>query len=369
MKILSIVWHQFLPAHFGGQQTIAAFNNELGKHVEVICLCSYNNIPNGNETYQVVPTLPVNKLQFLNPITWYKIYLLAKKKQITHVIIEHPYHAIAAWFLKKYLTIHVIHSSHNIEYLRFKQLGKFYWKTLYAVEKWVCTFASLNLFVTEQDAHHCIENFGINPNKCFVLPHTITQKNSSHKLKVQQQIKKQLSIAKENKIFLFNGTLDYAPNAEAVQNIATKLIPLLQQTKQPFTFIITGRIENANYKNLYQLANNNLLILGAVDNISDYFLAADVYINAVNKGGGVQTKTLEALSYNLNVVCFNTMLNGVAMYTCSNKIFTAPENNWNEMASQTIAALEKSEPTPEIFFNHYSYASYFTNFIEKIKRS
>ncbi|HPH23585.1 MAG TPA: hypothetical protein PLW32_06855, partial [Chitinophagaceae bacterium] len=115
-KILSLVWYKFLPAQFGGQQTIAAFNEALGKQLEILCLCSRNNQASSKESYSIYPQLPIGKLQFVNPFVWLFIYKFCKKERITHAIIEHPYHAISAYILHRFLNIQIVHSSHNIEY-------------------------------------------------------------------------------------------------------------------------------------------------------------------------------------------------------------------------------------------------------------
>lgn len=366
LHIVSLVWYKILPAQFGGQQTIAAFNNTLGKEVQLSFLCSKNNIAAGNEHYKVYPLLPVSKLQFINPLTWLFIYQFVKKEKATYVITEHPYHVIASWLLHFFLKVKIIHYSHNIEYERFKFLGKPYWRILFVAEKWLCQFSTLNIFVTTQDKTTAVKQFKLNENKCLIIPHTITQKEIAGKQKAVEIIKDQHAIPKHHLIMLFNGTLDYAPNALAVEAIAKQLIPELNKINPNFTFIVTGRIEDKNYQHLFNLANNQLIITGRVDNVEDYFLAADIYVNAVSNGGGVQTKTLEALSYQLNVVCFEHMLNGIEMQTVEDKIFSISINNWQQFAQTVFVAAAKQTSTPSSFFEHYSYEKYMPDLLKRI---
>lgn len=367
IKIISLVWYKILPAQFGGQQTIAAFNNTLGKEVEIICLCSNNNQPLGNEHFKVAPLLPINKFQFINPLTWLFIYKFVKKEKATHLIVEHPYHVIASWLVQIFLRVSIIHYSHNIEYERFKFLGKPYWRILFYAEQWICRFAKLNVFVTKQDKTTAVKQFSLKENNSLVIPHTITKKDLSNKSKLVQRIKAKYSIPNHHAIFLFNGTIDYAPNAIAVEAIANHLIPELNKINNNFTFIITGRIEDKAYQHLFSLANKQLVITGKVDNVEDYFLAADVYVNAVSNGGGIQTKTLEALSYNLNVVCFEHMLNGIEMNLVEDKVDTVSINNWQQFAQQIFISKEKKTSTPSVFFEHYSYEKYLPELFSRIK--
>jgi len=366
-KILSLVWYKFLPAQFGGQQRIASFNEALGKQTELICLCSKNNVIPTTESYTVFPLLPNSKLQVINPFTWLYIIQFCKKEKITHVIFEHPYHVITAWIFHVFYNIKVIHASHNIESQRFKLLNKWYWKILFYAEQWLCSFALLNIFITEQDQQTAIEQFKIAPKKCLVIPNGITPKNIQSKTIVQQQIKQAYQIPEHHAIFLFNGTLDYAPNAKAVEDIADYLIPALNNINREFTIIVTGRIETKAYQYLNNLANTQIKILGNVVNIEDYFLAADVYINAVKLGGGVQTKTLEALSYHLNVVCFKHMLNGIELDIVPNKMFIVEENNWKIFADQTWLAYSTTLNTPFAFYEYYQYDKHIHELLKRIK--
>ncbi len=366
VHIVSLVWYKILPAQFGGQQTIAAFNNALGKEVRLTCLCSKNNVAFGNENFSIFPLLPTSKLQFINPLTWIFIYQFIKKEKATHVIVEHPYHVIASWLVQLLLDVKIIHYSHNIEYERFKFLGKPYWRILFLAEYWICRFATLNVFVTEHDKTAAIKQFNLNENNCLVIPHTITNKNLSTINTAIERIKAKHVIPNNHSIFLFNGTLDYAPNATAVEAIAKQLIPELNKINSNFTFIITGRIEDKHYQHLFNLANEQLIITGKIDNVEDYFLSANVYVNAVSNGGGVQTKTLEALSYNLNVVCFEHMLNGIERQFVQDKIFIVSINNWQQFAQTIFTALKKEVSTPPAFFEHYSYEKYLPEFLNRI---
>lgn len=367
LHIVSLVWYKILPAQFGGQQTIAAFNNALGKEVRLTCLCSKNNVASGNENFSIQALLPTSKWQFINPITWLFIYQFIKKQKATHVITEHPYHVIASWLLHIFLNVKIIHYSHNIEYERFKFLGKPYWRILLLAEQWICSFAKLNVFVTEEDKATATKQFKLKENKCLVIPHPVTIKDLNNKEKAIEHIKAKHFIPNNHSIFLFNGTLDYAPNALAVEAIANHLIPELNKINPHFTFIVTGRIEDKNYQHLFNLANNQLLITGRVDNVEDFFLAADVYINAVSNGGGVQTKTLEALSYHLNVVCFEHMLNGIETQLAQDKIYTVSINNWQQFAQTVFVAAEKQTYTPPSFFEHYNYEKYLPELLNRIK--
>ena len=135
-KILSIVWYKVHPAIFGGQKGIAGFNKELAREYSLVCLCSFNNEAGLETNYQVLPKLPVHKKQFLSPRCWETIRQVALKEKPTHIILEHPYHGIAAVKASRATGAKIILHAHNIESQRFRQLGKVWWWPLHFFEKW-----------------------------------------------------------------------------------------------------------------------------------------------------------------------------------------------------------------------------------------
>ena len=157
-KILSIVWHKVLPPMFGGQKGIAYFNRHLSSRYPLVCLCSKNNKPIDDLPYKILPLLPDSKWQFINPFCWRKIKSVAKKEKVTHIILEYPYHAIAAMRSKRATHAKLILHSHNIESERFRQMGKWWWKLLRVYEKWGLQKADL-LMVSREDLKRDLGSF------------------------------------------------------------------------------------------------------------------------------------------------------------------------------------------------------------------
>ena len=354
VHIVSLVWYKILPANYGGQKVIASLNQTLGNYFLLTCLCSNNNQPSGNESYSIAPLLPTKKWQFFNPLNIYKILSFLKKIKATHLIIEHPYYAFLTIFAKNILAIKVIYRSHNIEYKRFKVINKKLALIVGLLEKLMCNQANKIFFITEEDKKKSIELYKINATKTLVIPPIITPKNLTNKNIARKLIAKKYGINNSTSIYLFNGTLDYLPNTQAVENISKYLIPELAKITNNFCVIVTGRIELQQAQHLYALKSNQLIIAGNVNNVDDYFLAADVYINTVISGGGVQTKILDALSYHLNVVCFNNMLNGIKIENTTTKIFSVELTRWDLFAHQVVCATHQYNATPNNFFEWYS---------------
>lgn len=152
-RILSVVWYRVLPARFGGQKGIAEFNAHLSEHIPLQCLCSSDNDP-ACASYPVDNSLPIGKWQVMSPLHWWSILTAVRKTGSTHLIVEHCYYALAGMLTRQWLGTPWILHAHNIEYLRFREMKKWWWPLLRWLESMACRKASLVLFKTEKDRQH-----------------------------------------------------------------------------------------------------------------------------------------------------------------------------------------------------------------------
>lgn len=346
---------------FGGQKGIANFNKSLAYHIPLVCLCSDDNEPAGQIPYKVMAALPAGKSQFINPSCWNQIVSTARQEQVSHIILEHPYHGIAALKAKKATGAKLIIHAHNIESERFRLSGKWGWRILKQYEKWIHRKADLSLFKTEEDKSYAIQHFGLEQDKCYVMPYGIEAPKTIDKATASRFVRNRHGIAAEEKIILFAGTLDYAPNAKAVEDIFKELAPRLANSR----IIICGRNKFSSFQYLNTLSHPAVLMAGEAEDISVYFAAADVFINPVQYGGGMQTKNIDALAHNCNVVCFSDM-SGAVSSDAGNKLFTCAPGDWEGFVKQVQAAGRLRTDTPALFFEKYSWKKIIGDLINKI---
>ena len=106
---------------------------------------------------------------------------------------------------------------------------------------------------------------------------------------------------------------------------------------------------------------------GEVEDIDEYFAVADVFINPVHTGGGVQTKNMDALARHWNVVCFDAMIDKEVHALVPGKVLTAPTGNWDEFVKQVTAGFRERIPTNESFFKAYSWERIVATVAERIR--
>ncbi len=368
IKILDIVWYKILPARFGGQKGIEGFLTALSQNCEVVVLCSKNNEPTGTEPYKVLPLLPTSKLQFINAANWRLIRKICVEEKITHICMEHPYYSWGVRYANRMLQLPVVIHSHNIEAERFKSLGKPWWKRLWKYEGYAHRQADFNLFKTESDMAYAVEQFHVSPEKCMVLPYCLSPKHQVYdKQSSAENIRKRYQIPAAHKLLLFCGTLDYEPNAKAVEKMYNHIAPLLLTSfPYPFTILICGRNEMASFSYLKQLHHPNIRQVGFVENIDELTAAADVFINPVTEGGGIQTKIIDALAQHTTVVSFACGANGIDTNVTGNQLQVCADGDYRQMVQLINTAMNQNLSTPAIFFETYSWAFYLQQLMGKV---
>jgi len=359
---MSLVWYKVLPPVFGGQKGVAYFNEALGKVANLVCVCSKNNTPEAAGSYKVYNRLPVSKAQIFNAIVLYKLIRFARQHNITHVMVEHTFHALAALLLRYLGNCTIIFHVHNIEYQRLKNLGKWYWRGVYFLEALCYKVGSEFLFKSHEDQQEVCRFFNVDPRRCFFVPFGITPSTPAYETPlVKATIKAKHGIDNNDALLLFTGSPGYPPNQKAVADLYQYLLPLLPPG---YTIIITG----ASTSHFSFEDKPNFILAGTVPDLQEYYTAADVFINPVDTGGGVQTKTLEAIAHHLNVVCWQNKTNGIDPLVVGKKLFTAVPENWSDFLLKIETAMECKEPTPVSFYAYHSFDRHVRLLADRIKK-
>ena len=364
VKILSLVSYNFLPPKMGGQKGIAFFNRYLSKRTDLYCVTLKENEITGTEAYTIQNILSNSPLRYINLFYFFTLRKIIREKKITHLILEHPYYGWLGILLKWFCRIKLIVHSHNIESLRFKSLGKWWWGILWNYEKITHKNANLNFFIQDNDKNYGVEKYNLAPEKCFTITYGFemnTPPGEEVKRSARKFITSSHNINETEKILLFNGTLDYKPNQDALDIILTIINPkLLADPHFKYKIIICGNRLPLLYNSLADYSNKNIIYAGFVDDISIYFKGADIFINPVTDGGGIKTKLVEALGYNMNVVTTANGAIGIPVEISGTKMQVTADNDWTSFA-QKIIQTNNSTTISKEFFDHF----YWGNITEK----
>lgn len=359
-KILSLVPYNIFPANFGGQRAIALFNEYLAKECDIVCVTVKSNEPQYAKGYTLLNILSGSPFRYINPFYFFTLRKIIRQHQITHVILEHPYFGWLGMLLKKLTGIKLVIRSHNIESMRWKSLGKWWWKILWWYERTTHRAADVSFFITDHDREYAIRTFQLHAAACT----TITYGVETHHAPLPEEkeyckaiLRERHGLSLHETIFLFNGALDYMPNYQGVQSIVNNINPVFLQEGFLYKIIICGKGLPAHMNELKAYAHQNIIYAGFVDNIEIYFKGADTFLNPVTEGGGIKTKLIEALSYNLNAVSTRNGAFGIDAKLTNNKLVITGNNDWVSFAKAAKNISGNKNKIPPGFYDHFYWGS------------
>lgn len=362
-NVLGLVSFRVFPTHMGGQKGVAVFYQYLQQQLDVLLAGSTDNEDSGKVRMERI--LFPNKKIYKNIFRIKKLARLIQSNNIEIIIAEHSYTGWIAWLLQKKTGIPFIIHSHNIESKRFQKMNKWLWKAYHWYEGWIHRKAQHNFFISKEDEDFAIKEFHLDALKCSVVTYGVESKFVQ---KDKPALKKEIG-ADENKIILlFNGTLDYEPNYDAVVTIIDTIEPLLQKKLENFQIIITG---NRMPEKLAEkiLSAPNLIYTGYVEDVDLYYQSAAIFINPVANDTGVKTKLIEAVANNCTAVSTESGASGIKKEFCGNKLITVADGDWNAFVDRIIEQTELEFDTPQSFYDYYDWKNITAKAAQKINEA
>lgn len=348
----------------GGQKGIVDFYTCLSKEAEVTVVASKENSLNDIFFDRKYNFLFNHWKGILNLFYLGRLMSITKKHQIDVILIEHSYFGWIGLFLRYFTDKPFVIHSHNIETHRFKLTRKKGWKLYGYYEKWVHRKSDFSFFKCSEDAAWAVQHWKLKEDKLSVVTYgTAIQVPPSQddKMKARNELALQYSIQPEETLFLFNGTLDYAPNVHVLKIICRQIIPSLQKENIQFRIIICGnRLSKEKERKLQSCPQ--IIYAGFVPDINIYLRGADAFINPAEAATGIKTKLVEALANNLAVISTISGARGIPPSITNKKLILVPDNDSNAfiVAMKQVATIPSNE-VPAIFFQHF----YWGNIIQQ----
>lgn len=357
IHIAALVPYPVFPAKMGGQKGIALFYTHLSRIAPVTILGTSDNVVPGDFAGEFITLLGTKRSRYYNLSLIRKLSGLISKKRITHLIAEHPYYAWLVLAVKRNTSVKLIVHSHNIESMRFRDTGKWWWGILWHYEKLLHRKADLNFFISDEDRQFAIDKFGLDSSKCTTITYgfELNHPPSDEERRLcRSQLQTEYGIGNGERIMFFNGTLSYGPNLDAINLILNSINPLLLNTGQPYKIIICGKGLPGSYDDLRNYRERNIIYAGFVEDINVYFKGADVFLNPVNGGGGIKTKLVEALGSGLTCISTQTGAIGVPKEITGGKLVITGDNDVENFARSAMNA-DISGKTPGSFFQYFAW--------------
>lgn len=361
-NVLGIVSFKVFPALMGGQKYIVDYYRELAKQTKVVLAVSKDNkeAASTETSLNLLPFLFNHWYGFLNICYCFKLIQLIKKEKIDVIIIDHSYYGWLGILLRFLTGKKLIIKSANLEAYRFRDMGRWGWKFYEMYEKWVLKQADRNFFISDEERLFAIEHWNVNATISYTVPYgTYLEEPFSQleKNESRETILKGHSLSADTKLFLFNGTLDYIPNEDALYIILNELIPRLNQTNINYRILICGVQIKPNWE--AQLLNCNTIIFkGFVENIQLYYKGVDCFICPVTLGTGVKTKITDALVAGLPVIACKKSCDGFSKPMLKEQLISIEDYNWDAFANAMIQLpINKLYDTSTSFYSAFNWAT------------
>ena len=234
-----------------------------------------------------------------NPFYVKQAHYLMRNTSSDIIQCELLWSAPSGILLKKKFKRPLVLVDHNVEYLKFKEAGKFVYSLLLrTIEKKCCEQADKIVVVSELDRDNLSILYDIPKEKIQVIRNCTDSDKFKYTQKGRNYVRQKYGIDNETIVITFVGKLDYTPNVSAVKYIAGKIYPVILKDHPKTKFLIVG----ANYKPLMNYQKKNIIFTGYVNNLADYLSASDIVIIPIDSGSGTRIKTLEAASCSRPVV-------------------------------------------------------------------
>ncbi len=353
--ITGLIPYSVFPARMGGQKGIALFYRYLGEMTNLnLVVPSVSDRPNGYPA-TIFPILGKGIRRYINPLLYGRVKKVLKDTSSSVLIIEHPYLGWLGYLLKKGAHVKLVVHSHNIESLRFKSTGKWWWGLLWHYERFTHRAADFSFFVTREDMLFAMKHFKLSSKKCKTITYGFERSSApspEERHKAARFIREKHNIPTYEQVYLFNGTLHYGPNLDALEYILREINPRLLKERSDYKIIVCGKGLPDSFENLKGFADRNIIFAGFVDDIEPYFLGSDVFLNPLTDGGGIKTKLVEALGYNMDAVSTKSGAIGVPIEVTGGKLKVAEDKDWETFVKLLISTKNQNN-IPAEFFNHF----------------
>ncbi len=353
MNVVSLVSYPFLPARTGGQKGIALFYKYFSRYHQVTCIATQKNNPELAEGYELLNMLSNAAIRYINPLYFFRIRRVLREKKASHLIIEHPYYGWLGVLLKKFCGIKLVVHSHNLEGNRWRSLGKWWWRILWLYEKFTHRQADYSFFISDADKRYAIRAFGLKPSRCTTVSFGIeipAPPNAEAVHRAKTLLHEKYSLPAQMPLLFFNGAFRYPPNREALNNLLYRINPVLQQKAFSYLLLICGiDIPEKFFRETFP----SVQVIGFASDLELYLQGCDVFLNPVITGGGIKTKLVEALGFNLNAVSTESGAIGVDPQLCNGKLVVCPDEDWTTFANSILRTTEKKSATPASFYQHF----------------
>ena len=360
-----VVPFPFLPARAGGQMAAAGFARHLGERADLVVVSTPGNEPEPDAPFTLLPGLRRSPLRYLDLSRLPRIGRALRERGVQRIIVQQPFAAPLFWLLAKVYGMQLEVWSHNLEFRRFRTIGRWFWPLVWLVEGLGYRLATHVYFISPDEIAPARRSFGLAPERCAPLPYgTDRQAPPTDYTALRTATRAEWKLDDDTIALCFFGALGYGPNAGAVDFILRKVLPELKQDKNlKFMILIGGKGLDTKRP---ELADEHVRYLGFIPDLTAFCAGADLLLNTVATGAGVKTKVLDALAAGLTVVSSAEGALGIDAAVCGDKLRVAADHHPAAYRAEIRRWQAGTDPrTPDSFYRYY----YWGHIVQRVLRA
>jgi glycosyltransferase involved in cell wall biosynthesis len=326
---------------------------ELGNEVHVIIPGLTNNIEKMEQffVHKFNGLLPKNLLRFIakllgiakpttlffyDPLFAFKIRNLIRGANIVQIEQQTAGGLLVPLVVKIWKKPIVVDCHDVFQALRVKHTFKIRQFLETFIEILTYRHANLILIVSEKEKK-ILTFYGITEEKIKVTPNGVDIERFTNLTTKLANVKRKYGLEKY-RVVVFVGNMEYSPNREAVELIATKIAPMVCKEVDNIKFLIVGRC-------LEKIKSPNLIFTGVVEDLAELLTISDVAIAPLFQGSGTRLKILEYLACGLPVVSTTKGVEGLGF---KNGVSLIIEDDLNEFAKDIVKVLNNPDLAEEL---------------------
>ena len=167
------------------------------------------------------------------------------------------------------------------------------------------------------------------------------------------------SLEKSGPLILFTGQMDYQPNIQAVQSFSDQVMSEIGIRFPDARFAIVGRSPVDRVKQLD--GRNRTVVIGAVDDIRSWIMAATVVVAPLRIARGVQNKVLEAMAMAKPVVASRCAAEGIDAINGDHFLIAESIDDEARLVGELLQDPERAkrlgQQAQQMIHSHYSWAT------------
>ena len=235
----------------------------------------------------------------------FKRLLNCRKADI--IICSHPWSSPS---IRKKRNQFFIYDAHNCEYLLMARIlerrlfTSLILSQVKRIEGAACRRSDLILVCSAKEKEDLVSLYKVNPQKIVVIPNG-SQVKAATSPQEKESSRRQLHLDNDQKVVVFVG-MYYKPNIDAARFIIEKIAPQLPD----FKFLLIGALSEA-FVSVKLPANVKFLGRISDEQLETALRAADLAINPMFDGAGMNIKMLDYMSYGLPIVSTECGLRGI----------------------------------------------------------